>query len=521
LRVAVTATDCRSGATIARVSPPPVSRDAVIHTLGIAATQLRGLLGEPPDSVARFNTPLEQATTASPEALELLTIGYRHHLLGRPGEALPYYRRATQTDPTFALAQVALGVAYEGERQPTLAAAASRRAFELRDRLTLPGRFYVDSIYYRLVTGEEEKACGVLADWVKTFPYDLIAHNDFSVCLTNLGDLDRALGQAREAARLLPAPWSYWHWMLRCLYVDRLGEAREVYDEALRRGFDSPYLRQSRLALALLERDDATLQSELTRAEGKPELERGALTIRSAVEQSHGRFRASLHLAKLAEAPKGMDDNEDTLVEYRSMLVQAEAGLRVSLHPSRKPPPADLPTRILEALVLARAGSPAAARDAAEALRRDFPSHTLIQNYILPILDAAMKLQSNNAAGALEALQPAARYELTDWGPVPNLYSAYLGGLAHLRSGDGRAAAAAFQKIFAHPGLVGISAFDAMARVQLARAQYLAGDVAGARASYEEFLTLWKDADDDLPLRREASEEHRRLRREPGSLKTR
>jgi hypothetical protein len=253
------------------------------------------------------------------------------------------------------------------------------------------------------------------------------------------------------------------------------------------------------------------MQSELARAAGTPELERASLTIRSAVEQNHGRFRASLHLAKLAEASQGKDDSEDALVEYRSMLLQAEAGVRVRLRTSRRPAHTDLPTRILDATILARVGQLAAAREAAEALRRDFPTHTLIRNYILPILDAAMRLQSNDAAGALEVLRPAARYKLTNWGSLPNLYSAYLGGLAQLRAGDGRAAAAEFQTILDHPGLVGISALEPIARVQLARAQHVAGDVAAARASYEEFLTLWKDADDDLPIYREAREEYRRL----------
>jgi eukaryotic-like serine/threonine-protein kinase len=511
LLVALTATDCRSGATIARIAPSPVSRDAVIHTLGAAATQLRALLGEPPDSVAKFNTPLELATSASPEALELLTIGWRRHLAGTPGEALAYYQRATQADPNFALAHVALSAAYENEDQLTLATSSSRRAFELRDRLTLPGRFLVDSTYYALVTGEEEKACAVLAEWVKTFPDNLIAHNNFSVCLSFLGHLEQSLGQAREAARLLPTPWAYWAWMRQCLDVDRLEEARSVYDEALRRGFDSPLLSASRVQLAFLERDDATMQTQLARAEGNSDFERSFLRIRSALEAYHGRFGASLHIAKLAEASRELDHREDTLFELRSMLMEAEAGVRVSLRPSTKQSHSQLPTRILEAMLLARVGPLAAAQDAANGLRQDYPSHTLIQNYILPMLDAGMKLQSNDAAGALEALRPAARYEFATWGSLPNLYSSYLRGLAQLRLGNGPAAAAEFRKILAHPALVFLWAISPMARVQLARAQHLMGDDAAARASYEDFLGLWKDADDNLPIYREARAEYARL----------
>ena len=511
LLVALTATDCRSGTTIAQIAPPPVSRDAVIHTLGAAATQLRVLLGEPPDSVAKFDVPLELATSASPEALELLTIGWRRHLAGKLEEAVSYYQRATQADPNFALAHVALSAAYENEDQLTLATASSRRAFELRDRLTLPGRFQVDSTYYSLVTGEEEKACAVLAEWVNTFPDNLIARNNFSVCLSYLGDLERALGQDREAARLLPTPWEYWAWMQRCLDVDRLKEARSVYDEALRRGFDSPLLSRSRVQLAFLESDDQTMQTQLARAEGNSDFERPLLRFRATLEAYHGRFGASLRLAKLAEASRERDGREDTLFELRSMLMQAEAGVRVTLRASTKLPPSDLSTRILEAMVLARVGPPAAAQGAAKALRRDYPSHTLIQNYILPILDAAMKLQSNDAAGAVEALRPAEKYELTTWGSLPNLYSAYLGGLAQLRGGAGAAAAAEFRKVLAHPGLVNTWAIGPMAHVQLARAQHLMGDDAAARASYEEFLVVWKDADDDLPLYREARAEYARL----------
>ena len=511
LRVGLTATDCRSGAAIAQIDSPPVSRDAVIQALGVAATQLRARLGEPPESVARFNAPIEQATTASPEALQLLTIGYRHHLLGKPEEAIPYYQRATQVDPNFALAHAALSAAHETLGRTTLAAASSRRAFELRDRLTLPGRFHVDSAYYGLVTGEEERACAVLAEWVKTFQYDLFARNNFSLCLANLGDHDRALGQAREAARLLPTPWAYWHWMLRCLHTDQLAEARGVYDDALRRGFDSPLLRASRATLAFLERDEAAMQKELLQAEGSPDLERALLPTRWALEQVHGRFRASLHVAKLDEASAPADEQLNALLERRSLLMEAEAGVRVKSGASTKTPSTQLGTRILDAMILARTGQAAAAREAARGLRRDFPSHTLIQSYILPILEAGMKLQSDDAPGAIQALRPAKRFELTTWGPLPNLYSAYLGGLAQLRLGDGRAAAAELRKVLGHPGLVEFWAIGPMARVQLARAQRLMGDDAGARASYEEFFALWKDADDDLPLYREAREEYRRL----------
>src|SRR5262249_39294130 len=188
---------------------------------------------------------------------------------------------------------------------------------------------------------------------------------------------------------------------------------------------------------------------------------------------------------------------------------QAEAGARSPLPTAADPPHSDHNVRALAALTLARTGQLDRAQRAADALRREFPSHTLLQSYCLPIIEGAMKLESNDAAGAIAALHSTARYELTTWPFFPNLYSAYLRGLAWLRMGDGQSAAAEFRKVLTHRSLVGRSAIGSMARVQLARAQHLAGEDAAALASYEEFLALWKDADDDLSLKKEARAEYR------------
>ena len=512
LRLELSGLDCRSGARVARVEHEAASKDAVIHTLGVAATQLRALLGEPGVSVARFNTPLDQATSASPDAVELLTLGYRRHLAGNPHDAVPYYERAIRADPDFALAHAALAVAHVNQAQTMLAAASARRAFELRQRLTLPARFNVESAYYRDLTGQIDVACEVTAQWVQTFPHDLVARQNFGICLADLGEPDRALGQAREAARILPAPWTYLSWVERSVEADRLDEARSAYEEALRRNFDSPHFRDRRALIAFLERDEETMRAQWKWAEGKAGAEPILLSGRARSEAYHGRLRASLQLAKTAAALWVKEgEGEASRVELYSTLLRAEAGLR-DLPVATGVPDQSLTTRALTALTLARTGKLDQAREAADTLRRDFPSHTLLQKYCLPVIEAAVKLQSSDPAGAIEALGPAARYELTSWIVFPNLYSAYLRGLAQLRMRDGQAAAAEFQKLLAHPGLVGRWAIGAMARLQLARAQQLSGNDAAALSSYEEFLSLWKDADDDLPLYREARAELRSLR---------
>ena len=514
LHLELTALECHSGAKIAHVEHEAASRESVIHDLGRAAAELRTRLGEPPASLARFNSPLDQATSASPEAVELLTLGYRRHLSGNLRDAISYYERAIRADPNFALAHAALAVAHVVFKQDTLAATSARRAFELRERLTLPARFNVESAYYLHVTGEEDSACEVIDQWVQTFPHDLVARQNFSGCLWALGELDRALGEAREAVRLLPAPFTYANWVALALSADRLDEARTAYEEALRRGFDTPYLRAQRALLAFLQKDEETMRAQWKWAEGKPGAKAALVNGHAMGEAFHGRLRAALQIAKGA-ADLGAPDGAvrpDEWITMTVQLIRAEAGARADPPPALGAADRSFESRVLAALLLARAGKLDQAQRVADSLRREFPSRTLLQKYYLPVIEGAVKLQSHDPAGAIDVLRPAAKYELTGSSGFPSLYVAYLSGLAWLEVGDGKAAATEFGKVLAHPGLVGRLAIGAMARVQLARAEHLSGQDAAALVSYEEFLGLWKDADDDLPLYKEAVAEYRRLR---------
>ena len=510
LRLGLSAVDCRSGSTIGSISRDSASRNAVVHELGIATAQLRTLLGEPAQSIARFDAPLERATSASPEALQLLTLGYRRHLAGSWRDALPYYERAVRTDPQFAVAHLALSNAQANDGHLALSADSSRRAFELRDQLTLPERFNVESTYYRAVMGQEDRLCTVVEQWVQTFPHNVIARNNFAICLSDLGELDRSLGESREAARLLPAPWTYQGWLNRALLVDRLEEARNVYDAGLQRGFDTPDLRERRALVAFLEDDLGAMQTQWSWAEGRP-AESFFLKARAMGEAFHGRFHASRQMLERADRV-ATEDSASLAFQLSWTLMRAEAGVREKAPAAEVTPDPRLPTRMLTVLTLARTGQLDAARYAADALRRDFPTHTLVRSYGLPLIDAAIRLESNDPAGAIEALRPAERYELSTWAALPGLYSAYLRGLAYLRMRDGRAATAEFQKVVTHRGLVERWAIGAMARLHLARAQHLTGADATALTSYEDFLRLWKDADDDLPLHQEARAEVRNLR---------
>ena len=505
----VGAVDCQSGATIARVIRDAVSRDTVIRDFGVATAQLRRLLGEPAESISEFNAPLDQAVSASPEAIELLTLGYRRQLAGRSLDAIPYYQRATEADPRFALAYAALSMAYGNEGQPSLATGSAMQAFELRAGLTRPARYMVESAYLVEVTGEIKQVCSLMAEWVHAFPHHVVARNNLSQCLAELGEPEGALGEAREAVRLLPSSLTYRVLVQRSLSAERLEEGRSAYEEALRQGFDSPWLRNWAVLIAFLQGDDDGMRKQWSWAHGKPDAESILLLGRAMVEAYHGQLGASLQSATTADA-RSAKVGDGFRAELATALMRAEAGVRGHTA-SVGMPTAQLKERVRLALILARTGRLEEAQMAADALRRDFPKHTLVQKYALPVIEAAMKLESRDAPGAVEALRPVAAYELSEWEPIPNLYSAYLRGLALLRMSDGRAAAAEFRKLLARPGLVGRWAIGAMARVQLGRALHLNGDDAEARSSYEEFLRLWKDADDDLPLYKEAKAEYRRL----------
>ncbi len=511
LRIELKGTDCQSGLTVARVRQDASSRNEVLHLLGVSAVQLRSKLGEPAASVAKFNKPLEEATTPSLEALQLLTEGYRHHLANEPQEALRYYQRAIQLDPSFALAYAALNSAYQSLGELALAAAAGKKTYELRARMTEPGRFHAENVYYSIVTGEQEKALPILSQWVGTFPQDFIARNNLSWTLQVLGQPDRSLAEAREAARLLPSPWSYAALIQRSIYTDRLEEAKATFDEADVRKFDGTVLRATRALLAFLKKDKAAMQDQWNWAVGRSDAEPVLLYVRSNVEAYYGHFH-------LATAQTNKADSLRPTGPFKTFHALREAEIGDSAQAEQEAAKAlkkvqNRGDQLALALVFARAADIAEAQKLADALSQDSPSDTVVQYYCLPAIRAAIRLHENDPAGAVEILRPTVKYDLAYPADSFNsLYPAYIRGLAYLQMGEGRMAAAEFQKLLDHPGLVGTDILGALSYLQLARAQKMMGDQSAARKSYEDFLTLWKDADSDIPIYRQAKAEYARLR---------
>ena len=511
-QIEIKAIGCQSGGTLAQVQRDARAREEIVHELGVAAVELRRKLGEPEASIAKFNKPLEEATSSSPEALQLLNQGYRYQLVFDSRNANALYQRAVELDPGFALAWHALGATYYNLGDLVPAKAAMKKAYDLRDRMTVPGRFQVESGYYDLTTGELEKSYSVYLQWVDLFPQDLIARINLARCLVFLGRTDQAIVYRRMAVRLSPSNVTYGALIDDYTHLNRLNEAKATFDEAEARKLDSDNLRIGRAMVAFLEKDNAAMEEQWSWAEGK---EGSGLVIygKSLVEAYYGRLHEAQRTRKLARSIRSNAPGRISMVADEA-LIEAEVGdfrkaLRTATSALAGSP--DRGDQFTLAQAFALAGDLTNAQKLADVLNKDYPLDTLAQNYSLPVVWATMKLHTNDPAGAVEILRAALKYELSFNNDLVTLYPAYIRGLAYLQMGDGLRAALEFQKLLVGPGWTGTQPIGALSHLQMARAQKLSGNDAAARKWYEDFLTLWKDADPDIPVYQQAKAEYARL----------
>ena len=511
-RIGLDAADCQSGRIVAGIREEVADQNQVVHVLGLIAAQLRRKLGEPEASLARFNKPLEEALSSSVEALQVGTLGYKRHIVGDFKGAITYYQHALELDPNLAPTYEGLAAAYRMVGEDNLSVSAVTKAYELRARMTEPSRLETEYLYYAWVTGEREKALSVLLQLVQTFPRNVTARVNLASCLAFLGQPDKAADEAREAARLQPTAYNYSEWTTHSMHAERLNEAQAVLDEAAVRKFDSADLDEHRIRLAFLRNDQRAMQEQWNQAMSRTD-EYRFLLLRSYVEEYHGRFRKARELIQQAShmAPNAAEPryeiplDEAEIGDSARARQEAATALRTASNRDGK---------LFLALAFARAGNIEQARKMADALDQDAPLDTLVQNYSLPTIRASMKLNANDPDGAIAALKPSLKYELSFNWSFNGLYPAYIRGLTYLQLGEGRLAAAEFQKLADHRGLVAIDLIGALAHLQMARAQKMMGDEASARKWYEDFLALWKDADPDVPIYQQAKAEYARLEKE-------
>jgi eukaryotic-like serine/threonine-protein kinase len=508
----IRALDCGTGATLAEEGTDIGARNQVVHELGVTAVRLRRKLGEPAESLARFNQPLEKATSASLEALQTGTEGTKLFLAGNPQAALPLYQRGIELDPELALTYEGIGAANGALRHYDLEAASCTRAYQLRDRMTEKDRLNTDFLYYTHVTGELDKAYSVLLRLLELFPRDVFFHNNLAYTLNRLGQLKRAADVEDETARLEPSPLYFWLAALYNINAGRFNEARSWLAQAAALKFDSLDLKTQRLRLAFIEGDRGAFDRIF---DGEAHVPNQVMLLREQFEAQQGHFdssdRLQLQASKLSPDP---EDISGALV--LSALRNAEAGRAIQARKTQDQAlqrKLDRDRRMILALSLARSGRTDEAKRLADEVSQEAPLDTTVQRYLVPTVRAAVKLQQHDPAAAIDLLRGTVQYDLANTDSFDFLYPAYIRGLAYLESGDGRSAAGEFQKLIDNPGLCWEYITGPLARLQLARAQRLMGDNASARESYEEFLSIWKDADADLPVYQQAKAEYAQLQK--------
>jgi eukaryotic-like serine/threonine-protein kinase len=523
--ISLNAALCSTGETLVRDQAQAAREEDILATLDSMVTRLRRRLGESLQSIDAANTPLERATTASLDALKAFTEGERRFRAGNQLQAVPLYRRAIDLDPDFAMAYAKLAMVHYNVGIPG-AASELTRAFELRDRLTEREQFYVTAHYHRLALGDLESARPVYEAWKASYPRDAVPYNSLGLLYVRQGRLDRALTEFEGAARLTPTdvPYStltFSNLIEMYLHMARVDDAKHALERWERsKGQPIPY---GRFLLAFHERNLPALEAAgaaLRNDQGdtdNPDAERAraaaffgrmgrarALFASAGTTHEGTEFASDSALLKLEEATWEAEIGD--CPRARDRVVEAW-----SLHQGQL-------VRGMTMLTLAACGDVARAEDLGKDL--DTRSFGVNAELVGAVIRARLDLAQGRFAQVLERLTPFRSRNLAGTlgyslgGQAHGLIGAYLRGLACLGLNQPREAIAEFQQIVDHPGIAAFAPYHALAPLYLARAQAAAGDPKRSRAAYEQFLSLWKDADPDIPVLRAARQEYARL---PGS----
>jgi serine/threonine protein kinase/tetratricopeptide (TPR) repeat protein len=512
------AVNCQDGNTLAQQLVTAPTKEKVLGALDQATSKLRTQLGESLASVQRFDVPLDEATTSSLEALTAYSLGRRAISTEGEKSAIPYFKRAIELDPDFALAYAALGTAYANLRESDLAKENYQKAYDLRSRVSAREQFAISAYYYTEVTGELDKADQTYELYAKAYPRNWVPHNNLGGNYSALGRWDDALTEVREAVRIDPDSGIALGELIE--YDCRLGnfeEAKATYQQAVSRRLDYSDLHYYRYEVAFLEGDSAEMRRQWEWAAGKPGREDVLLSTQTDTEAYSGHLTKARDLSRrAAESAHNAGENETAAKrELNDAIREVEFGypkqardeVAAALHLS-----STRSTRVLAAAVLGRAGDIAQAQKLADELQKQNPLYTKIVGYWLPTIRASIELSRHNPAKAVEILEEAAPYELGVPGPQPELgalfYPVYLRGQAYLELHQGSAAAAEFQKFVDHKDMTMNSVLAGLAPLGLARAYAMQGDSAKAHAAYENFFANWKDADTDIPILKQARAEY-------------
>ena len=516
------AVNCRSGDTLAEEQVTAASKEKVLDTLGQAASKLRGELGESLATVQKLDVPLAEATTSSLEALKAYSLGEKAHNKKGPVAALPYDQRAIQLDPNFAMGYAAVGNDYNNLGELGRASEYYIKAFQLREHASEREKLSIAANYYENVTGELDKAAQTHQEAIESYPRDFRAYGNLGIVYSEQGQYEKATEVTRQALRLAPDQVAQYNNLANfTLALQRFDEARQDIHEAQARKMDDFVLHSALYALAFLGADSTAMVEQQQWFAGKPDYENFGLALASDTEVYGGHLGKARELTKRAvDSAIRADQKENGAIwQVNAALEQGAYGnpaeARQSAADALKLAPASQGVESEAALAFAMAGDTARAESLAQDLGKRFPLDTQMQSLWLPAIQAQLALNKKNPTSALNTLQAASPIELGQISFVANiscLYHVYVRGEAYLAAGQGSAAAAEFQKILYHSGIVWNCWTGALAHLGLARAYALQGDTAKAKAAYQDFLTLWKDADPDIPILVAAKSEYARLK---------
>ena len=526
------AVNCQSGDPLAQEQATASAKEKVLDAVGDVASKLRRELGESLTTVQKFDVPLAEATTSSLEALKAYTLGLKAVHEKGSAAALPYHQRAIQLDPNFATGYDAVGSDYFGLGELGRASEYFTKAFDLREHASEREKLTITAGYYSNVTGEVEKAARTFQAWIESYPRDYRAHLRLGNVYSAQGQYDKATESYRDAVRLAPdSLGAYADLGNSLLALQRFEEGRQIIQQAQTRKLDAFVLHNALYALAFLGSDSPAMAEQQQWFAGQPDAENMGLSLASDTEAYAGHLGKARELTKRSVDSAVQADSKESGAIWRenAALRQAAFGnaaeAKQAATEALRLAPTSQSAAVEAGLAFAMAGDAARAESLTQDLNKRFPLDTQMQSLWLPAIRAQLALNRNNPADGVNALQAASPMELGQIGFVTNiscLYPTYIRGEAYLASGQGSAAAAEFQKILDHSGIVWNCWTGALARLGVARSNALqsrtsqGADADAARvralAAYKDFLTLWKDADPDIPVLKQAQAEYEKLR---------
>ncbi len=512
--VALDATNCASGESLAREQVTAASKEAVLSAVGKAASSLRGKLGESLASIQEFDTPVTEATTSSLEALKAYSAADEMRNGGGEAESIPLFQHAVDLDPNFAMAYARLSAIYFNLGEEDRAVQDARKAFDLRDRVSERERFYVDDHFYT-TSGDIEKDKPTLEAAIKAYPNDGSAFANLALLYAlYFGEYEKAIQSAGEFTRLEPnSPFGYAHASTSYMALNRLEEARATLQRAVDSKADNQFIHDELFQLAFLSGDGDGMDRQVKWAEGKP-AEYLLLIEAASVAAGRGQLRKAEELTQRSVQVSDRLGFKETTADTRAgfAVVQAEVGNTAKakeLATSSSSAANARSNMVPVALATALAGDAARAETIISALGRRFPNDTILHQVATSAVLALGAMNRKMPEKAIAQLEVARPYEL---GNNQGLFPLYVRGLAYLQAKRGPEAAAEFQRIVDHRGIAATVPEHSLAKLGLGRAWAVAGDPAKARAAYQDFFALWKDADPDLPILKEAKAEYEKLR---------